>query len=93
MNIVEDVERAEATTRAVRTFAELEADSKSGEEFVGINDVTSGDDTETEDNVESDEPIDMEKLKVSLLYSLKYCIKSSLTGESCFRKPTKRCRT
>jgi hypothetical protein len=67
INDSEDKDRMEATTRAIWTFTELDVMSESGEEFPGIDEVTSDGSTKDEE-VASDGTADVEKLKVSFFF-------------------------
>ena len=63
IDIDEDIDRAETAARTIRTFTDLNRDSESdGEEFVGYNEVSSGD--------ESDSAEDAVTLKVRCLSQL-----------------------
>ncbi|KAF7762481.1 hypothetical protein Agabi119p4_9074 [Agaricus bisporus var. burnettii] len=64
MNIDEDIDRTKTVAQAIRTFAELDAASESGEEFPGIDEVpSSDDDTEADGADESNEAMDVTTLK------------------------------
>lgn len=65
MDTVEDVNRAETAARAIRTFADLDRDS-AGEEFVGYDEISSEDSTDSAGESESGSD-DAVKLKVRFL--------------------------
>jgi hypothetical protein len=66
INVDEDINRAVATTQAIRTFAELDTDSESGEEFVGIDEISSDENDEDEDT-DTNEAVEVKKTQVSQL--------------------------
>jgi hypothetical protein len=61
--------------------------SESGEEFPGVDEVMSSENTENEEAV-SDGAVDVDKLKVSFLST-----KGHIHSPSCTRKLTKPCKT
>lgn len=69
MDVEEDINRAEAVAKTIRTFADLERNTESsGEEFAGFNDIGSQDshsDSDREPDGHGGEDSDPVKLKVS----------------------------